>query len=205
VVGEIDRGDEAPMESKIRRRAATFAVATGMWVFALALPATVRADPAWIRGEIRLNLRTGPGNNYRIVGSLGTGDKVDVVQRTEKWTQIRLEDGQDGWIPAGYLQDEAPPAIRLGDLEEEVVELRGQLETITAEREALAEKNASLAGNDDEQLQQIAELTRENARLKGGQRWPEWITGAGVLCVGMLLGAAWSRSTGRRSSPRIRL
>jgi SH3 domain protein len=193
------------MERMIGRRAAMAATVVLVWAFALGAPVAAQAETAWIRGEIRLNLRTGPGNNYRIVDSIGTGDKVDILQRTEKWTQIRLEDGKDGWIPAGYLQDEAPPAIRLGDLEKEVVELRGQLETVTAERKSLAEKNESLAGNDDEQLQQIADLTRENARLKGGQRWPEWITGAGVLCVGMLLGAAWSRTTGRRSSPRIRL
>jgi SH3 domain protein len=172
---------------------------------ALTLPGAARAERSWVRAEVRLNLRTGPGANYRIVGTLATGDAVTVIERGEKWTKISLGNDKQGWIPAGYLQTEAPPTIRLGLLEREVVELRGQLETITAEREGLQESNTRLTATDQEQSQQVADLSRENRRLKGGQRWPEWITGAAVLCVGMLLGALWNRTAGRRAGPRIRL
>ena len=170
---------------------------------ALILPGAARAEQSWVRAEVRLNLRTGPGANYRIVGTLATGDEVTVLERREKWTKISIGDDKPGWIPAGYLQTEAPPTIRLGQLEREVVELRGQLETTTAEREGLQESNTRLSSTDQKQSRQITDLTRENERLKGGQRWPEWITGAGVLCVGMILGALWNRSAGR-ASPRIR-
>ena len=180
------------------------ALATAV-VWLATTPGVAGAEAAWIRAELRLNLRTGPGTSYRIVGTLETGDGVTVLERAEKWTKVELAEGNQGWIPAGYLQSDAPPTIRLGQLEREVVELRGQLETVTSEREQLTETNTTLSSSDDLQNQQIADLSRENARLKGGQRWPEWITGAGVLCVGMILGALWSRSTGRRSSPRIRL
>ena len=44
------------------------------------------SDRAWVRAELRLNLRTGPGNKYRIVGALGTGDSVTVLKETENWT-----------------------------------------------------------------------------------------------------------------------
>jgi len=163
------------------------------------------AEQAWIRAEVRLNLRTGPGSSYRILATLQTGDEITLLQRAEGWTKVRASDRKEGWIPAGYLQSKAPPTIRLTQLEAQVTELRGQLETVTAERERLAQTNARLEEVDDLQASQITELDRENERLKGGQRWPEWITGAGVLCVGMLLGMLWNRSTGRRSGPRIRL
>ena len=195
------------IEIQGRLRALWCAGATAVVLFggALIAPGSASAEQAWVRGEIRLNLRTGPGNNYRIVHTLTTGDVVSVVNRAEKWIQIQLPDGKKGWIPTGYLQPDAPPTIKLAQLQEEVVELRGKLETVTAERESLASTNESLSGSDAEQESQIAELTRENARLKGGQRWPEWIAGAGVLCVGMILGAIWRGSGGRRASPRIRL
>jgi len=163
------------------------------------------AEQAWVRGEIRLNLRTGPGSNYRIVRSLKTGDEVTILQRSEKWTQVMLAKGSEGWIPAGYLQPKAPPAIRVGQVEQELLALREQFETVSAQRAALAESNEELSNADQRQTQQITELTRERDRLKGGQRWPEWITGAGVLCVGILLGGLWSRSLGRRTRPRIKL
>ena len=175
------------------------------WGLALSGPAPAAAEPAWIRAEVRLNLRTGPGSSYRILDMLQTGDAVTILERAEGWTKVESADGKLGWIPAGYLQATAPPTIRLAQLEREVTQLRGQLETVTAQREQLQQANEQLQSTDAQQRQRITELDRETERLKGGQRWPEWITGAGVLCVGMLLGMLWTRSAGRRSGPRIRL
>ena len=62
-----------------------------------------------------------------------------------------------------------------------------------------------LASRDQEQRSQIDILTRENLELRAGARWPEWITGAGILGAGMLMGAILHSITGRRSRPRIRL
>ena len=183
---------------------AALLVVANVTLVALVAPAA-SAEPAWVRADLNLNLRTGPGTKFRIVGNLTTGDGVQILDRATNWTKVQLADGKQGWIPAGYLHPEAPPTIRLAQLEGEVVELRGQLETVTAERETLRDSNATLSTTDEAQSQQIAELSRENARLKGGQRWPEWITGAGVLCVGMILGALWNRTSSRRASPRIRL
>ena len=164
--------------------------------------AAASAEQAWIKAELTLNLRTGPGTQYRILDAVKSGDLVTILERAESWTHVRLAEGKDGWIPAGY---QPPPTLRLVQLEEEVVELRGQLETVTADREQLRSSNESLASNDDEQATRIAELTQENMRLTAGQRWPEWITGGAMVAIGMILGALWSRSAGRRSSPRIRL
>ena len=197
-------GDVIRMQCTLRATAlATMFAAIALC--ALTAPGAAHAEQAWVRAEVRLNLRTGPGNKFRIVGTLATGDGVTLLDRTEKWTKISLGDGKQGWIPAGYLQPEAPPTIRLGQLEQEAEGLRSQLQTVTAERERLRQSNTRLASTDAEQSQQISELARENSRLKGDQRWPEWITGAGVLCMGMILGALWNRSSGRRASPRIRL
>jgi hypothetical protein len=41
--------------------------------------------------------------------------------------------------------------------------------------------------------------------LRAGARWPEWITGACLLAVGMLMGAIVQSVNGRRARPRIRL
>ena len=194
------------MQDNVAARRAGVVLLTVL-VSGLSLSATAPAlaESAWIRAEVRLNLRTGPGSGYRILDVLQTGDGVKVLERADGWTKIQAADGKQGWIPAGYLKAEAPPTIRLGQLEQEVTQLRGRLETVTAEREQLHEANEQLQSTDAQQRQRIAELDRETARLQGGQRWPEWITGAGVLCVGMLLGMLWTRSAGRRSTPRIRL
>ncbi len=183
-----------------RARAAALALALSIAAGAAA------AEPAWVRAKIHLNLRTGPGTQYRIVDVLNTGDRVNILTRAEKWTQVQLADGNQGWIPSGYLHPEAPPTVRLAQLEAEVVELRGLLESVTAEREGLRESNATISENDAGQRSEIESLTFENMQLRARQRWPEWIAGAGVLSVGIILGALFHRNAARRPGhQRIRL
>ena len=169
----------------------------------VALPAV--AEPAWVSGEVRLNLRSGPGNQYRILGVLTTGDSLQVLERSEKWTKIRTAAGEDGWIPGGYLNPQPPPAIRLEELEVEVASLRNVLESAEAEASGLRKRSEELSENDSEQAAEIARLTKENYRLHAGERWAEWITGALVLSTGMALGALLSRISSRRGRQRLRL
>ena len=76
-------------------RAAVGAILAGCL---LAAP-TTSAQEVWVKDVVNLNLRTGPGNQYRITGLLKTGDSVRIVKRAEGWTQVRQSDGKEGWVP----------------------------------------------------------------------------------------------------------
>jgi SH3 domain protein len=177
--------------------------ALGLSALLVALPAS--AEKAWVRGEVRLNLRSGPGNQYRILEVLKTGDSLQVLKREEKWTMVRTPTGDEGWIPGGYLNAQPPPTVRLEELEVEVANLRDVLERTEAEASSLRRRSEELAANDSEQKTEIERLTKENFRLHAGERWAEWITGALVLSTGMVLGALLNRISSRRHRQRLRL
>ena len=162
------------------------------------------AETAWVKDEVRLNLRSGPGTQYRILQGIGTGDRVDILKRGEGWTQVRAGEG-DGWIPEGFLQSEPPAAVRLERLEAQTSDVRATIDELPEKTSTLEAENTELAERASSQESEIALLTRENVELKAGARWPEWITGAGILAVGMLMGAILQSISGRRSRPRIRL
>ena len=174
-------------------------------LLALLVTAPVLAEPAWVSGEVRLNLRSGPGNQFRILGVLTTGDALQVLERNEKWTKIRTAEGEAGWIPGGYLNAQPPPTIRLEELEAEAASLRNVLESAESETSGLRRRSEELSANDAEQKSEIERLTKENYRLHAGERWAEWITGALVLSTGMALGALLSRISSRRGRQRLRL
>jgi uncharacterized protein YgiM (DUF1202 family) len=176
---------------------------SGAQLFGLA--GVVRAEQAWVRGEIRLNLRTGPGTQFRIVEGLQTGNGVEILKRTESWTQVRLPDGKEGWIPAGYLVPEPPPLVRLEQVEKQLARVQEDFEATSSEAKRLQETNATLAGRDGEQQAEIERLSMEVLELSAGARWPEWITGASILVVGMIVGALLHRNATRRPSSRIRI
>ena len=192
-------------------RARTVACALALAIGAL-LPlgaARVSAETGWVKGEVRLNLRTGPGNQYRILGLVRTGDEVQVLERGEEWTRIEHRDTEgevkQGWIPEGYLSAEAPPTIRLSQAEARGAALEQELATLRESSEKLRGDHQALATQDGEQKSQIQKLTMENMELRAGARYPEWITGASIFAAGMVLGAWLHRNSSRRQPSRIRL
>jgi N-acetylmuramoyl-L-alanine amidase len=57
-----------------------------------------------------LNLRSGPGFNYPVTGSVYQGLQVSAIGRNaaNTWLKVRLSDGQEGWLGAQYVQLSIP-------------------------------------------------------------------------------------------------
>jgi len=165
-----------------------------------------QAQVAWVMDkEVTLTLRTGAGTQYRIIGNLATGDVATILTRGDGWTKVRTEDGKEGWVSAGFLQTSPPAQVELESLKRDTEDLRRQVAELSEKSTELGTIKDGLESNDEEQRLEIDQLTRENYELRAGARWPEWITGAGIVLVGMALGALLGRSAGRRRQPRVRL
>lgn len=191
----------------IRRRRLAALLAVGLFGAAASplAPAPARAQEAWVKDEVRLNLRTGPGNEFRITGAIETGDSLRILERGDGWTRVSLGDGREGWVPAGFLMEEPPAAIALPRMEAETRELRETVETLRSEVTTLRQERAGLETSESTLRSRAQELEAENLRLKAGARWPEWITGAGILVAGMLIGSIVQTWASRRPRSRIRL
>jgi SH3 domain protein len=163
------------------------------------------AEIGWVRSYIRLNLRAGAGTEFKVLGRVETGNALKILSRHENWTRVETEDGRLGWIPAGYLEMVPPPTLRLPQLETETATLRTALEEIRSEANQLRESNATLAATDSGQREEIEALKIDNYELRAGSRYQEWITGALIVALSMLVGAFLQRNSARRPSTRVRL
>jgi SH3 domain protein len=165
-----------------------------------------QAQEAWVMDkEVSLTLRTGAGTQYRIIGSLTTGNVATILTRGDAWTKVRTAEGKEGWVSAGFLQSSPPARIELERLERDAEDLRKQVAELSEKTVDLRAVNDEIESKDEAQRLEIDQLTRENYRLRARARWPEWITGAGIVLVGMALGALLGRNAGRRRQPRVRL
>ena len=184
-------------------------VAARQWCLAgsclLLLASTAHAETAWLKDELRVNLRTGPGVQYRILGSLETGDEVQILTRKQEWTQVRPQKLATGWIPAGYLRPTPPARVALAEHAAENAALEERLAALIASESRLRADREAISGRDEAQQAEIARLERENLELRVGTRWLEWLTGAGMVLLGMALGAIVARGSSRRRQHRIRL
>jgi uncharacterized protein YraI len=81
-------------EMRYLKRLAVAAAALGLTAgAALARPAVSETD---------LNVRSGPGTGYRVVGVLQQGESVDVADCTGSWCRVSFAGGT-GWASASYL------------------------------------------------------------------------------------------------------
>lgn len=96
-------------------------------------------------GDInKLNLRSGKGVKYRVITTLGPGEKVTVISTAGEWTKIGTMDGNEGWVVSRYLTGEIPANVKIEDLKIQMETLQEQLEIATLENRKLNEENISL-------------------------------------------------------------
>src|SRR5262245_14095900 len=78
------------LRNKLLGASAALLLSTGA---ALAVPATAQTD---------LNVRSGPGTNYPVVGSIQGGETVDAGSCSGSWCRVSFSGGS-GWASRSYL------------------------------------------------------------------------------------------------------
>ncbi len=58
-----------------------------------------------------VNIRSGPGMGYRIVGTLHRGTVAKVRSRQDGWYAVRTSGGLDGWVWGSYFRVRRSPAV----------------------------------------------------------------------------------------------
>ena len=51
-----------------------------------------------------LRVRSGPGSDHDVIGSVTRGMELEVVGEEDGWVHVRLEDGSDGFVSAEYVE-----------------------------------------------------------------------------------------------------
>ncbi|GIZ13684.1 TIGR04211 family SH3 domain-containing protein [Pseudomonas sp. NCCP-436] len=88
------------------------------------------SNQRWVSDSLSTYVRSGPTDGYRIVGSLRSGERVELLRTQGDYSQIRSTAGNTVWIPSRDLQQVPGQAERLPQLEQKVAELSAELEGI---------------------------------------------------------------------------
>jgi SH3 domain protein len=161
------------------------------------VPLAARAD--YIRDEVFVHLRAGPGLEYKILKMLKSGDTVKRLSETDEWIQAQIPEGQTGWLPTGYLSVEPPPSIALPQVQAQLAQTQARVEEL---EKKLASQGQAM-GELDSLRQRSTELESENARLSVSSTWKNMATGVAILLLGALVGLVIPR--GGASRTRLKL
>ncbi|WP_211091902.1 TIGR04211 family SH3 domain-containing protein [Vibrio agarilyticus] len=122
------------------------------------------AQSRYIADELFTYMHSGPSNNYRIIGSVDAGTKINLLQTNKEtgYSEIVDDRGRKGWVQSKFVTARESVALRLPRLEKELVEVKAQL--ANARQSADSEK-AGLADSLELRNQQISELEQKYGEI----------------------------------------
>lgn len=166
------------------------------------------AKIGFISDDLFLYFHSGPGTQYRILGTISAGEEVQVTSEVKNdYIQIVDEKNRQGWIDAAYLTDTPGLRIVLAELNEDLANKSVEVTTLV---DNLAVVEDDLA-NTKQQLKDIqitnTELDNQNTLInaelddKDLNMKVTWFSyGAGVLVLGLLLGLILPKFFNKKSS-----
>lgn len=167
--------------SPLQTRALGALLLGGLLISGAPAQAEEPADNArWVSDSLTTYVRSGPTDGYRIVGTLTSGQKVELLSTQGDYSQVRGENGNSVWIPTRDLQEVPGQTERLPQLEQKVTELSTQLagideswksrvqgmqETLDSRKKLIDELQAARSALDAELTQARSELRDAQAQL----------------------------------------
>jgi len=96
------------------------------WVLAMLLVGSVAfAETAYVTEQLVVGVYPTSDLDGERIGTVRSADSVEVLDVDGEATQIRLQDGTEGWVKSSYLEAEPPPSTRIAALEAENKKLKG--------------------------------------------------------------------------------
>jgi SH3 domain protein len=114
----------------------------------------VLAENKYISDTVKVTMRTGPGNDRKIISLLSIGTKVEVVQPGDEWTLVRLDNAKEGWVINRFLTDKIPSDIELKIL-------KSKYEALRASASEMQEKNSLLKAENEKLTTEFAESRKK--------------------------------------------
>lgn len=135
-------------------------------LLSLSFAASTHAEEKrYISDELITYIHSGPGNQYRIVGTLNSGEEVELLSVSEAndYGQVRDTKGRTAWIPLDQLSDQPSLRVKVPALVQQVQTLTQKLDTIDA---GWNERTAEMQKKVTESDGTIQSLREENQSLK---------------------------------------
>ncbi len=114
------------------------------------LPSLLRAESQYVIPSSEIPVRRGQGTDYKIIALVTDGTRVEVIERGESYSLVRLDNDKQGWILSRFLSDEPP--------------LTQVVEELTRENEALklqqGQNEEKLVIQEQQSSQKLNELSQ---------------------------------------------
>jgi SH3 domain protein len=103
-----------------------------------------------------ITVRTGQGTSHKIIAMIKSGQEVDVIEKGENWSKVRLPNGKEGYALTRFLTPDTPKKILLQNLTTKYDALRIREDQLSKDNQKHVAENKRLK----------AELNQSQSNLK---------------------------------------
>lgn len=176
------------------------------------LPAYSQTEqtPAFISDALVVYLHSGPGNQYRIVGTLPAGTSVVRLTEENNYAQIEYEENKRAWLPKEHLTFTPGLSTQLSELQATFTEQSQRLAELEQTSSQLQLDLTRITLERDQAQQELVQLSRSNERLTSeldqtqASFWQQpMVLGSTILLFGLIFGLLLPKMIpSRRNSDR---
>lgn len=159
----------------------------------LSLQATAATN--YVSDDLHTFIHSGPSTKYKIVGSVNSGERINVIRKDGNYILIKDSKGRSGWINSKYVSNQQGLKERLPKLETQLLKLKTQLEDY---EKSLKSRNTQISKLEDmnlklnkqlEEVQGLNDSLNEKLDTKRTDLLMRWFTYGGMVAgAGLLLG-----------------
>lgn len=147
----------------------------GLCLILLVSATQAHASELYISDELVVTMRSGPSNQHKVIGTLNSGERVNVVETRGKFSKVKTDTGKNAWVLTQYLQKQPIHKQLLlatekklehlsstnNELKQQLDQLQEQQQNINTELEQLNEEKQQLGG----ELQTLQEISSEPEKI----------------------------------------
>ena len=161
----------------------------------LAAAPLAAAEPLYVIEQLAVSVNSAPDGAGERIGTIRSGDRVEMLERVSGEAHVRLVNGAEGWVKSAYLSSEQPLRKQLAERTRELEAVREQLGR--AERELASARATPGPASDGDAVTAAPEVLASadrklfpaRAPAEGRPSWAVVIgTSVAALAVGFALG-----------------
>ncbi|WJG09035.1 TIGR04211 family SH3 domain-containing protein [Aliiglaciecola sp. LCG003] len=154
-------------------------------------------DIRYITDDLYTFIHSGPGRDYRILGSVMAGSRVSVLQEDKQTGFIEIIDDKQrtGWVDAKLIVSQRSVRELVPSLQQSLQQAKEQLTQEQQNDDLLNQQLSDINSRNALLLKDLASLKKDNERIQreldaqDQSEQMQWLTRGGIIAVvGMLLG-----------------
>lgn len=186
----------------------SFALVCSLSFLSSADSAESNTSDGYISENLFIYMHSGAGKNYRILGTINSGDKIQLTgESNNEYSQVITDKNKTGWVESKHVTTKPGMRYVIADLNEKLASFQAQTDAVATQLEGARSQIEALKAERSDLQNNIAalnmELTETKSQLKSQdtdikKQW--FFNGAIVLGIGLLLGLIVPRLFSRKKS-----